>query len=828
MKQFLSLFFLFSISSASFSAIWNGQITQLKQPDGSKVDLRLFGDSYYYIRAEGLDGYTLIRDPKTKWICYAQLADDQSRLIPTSLIYKGLKNDSITWRKNLEMPLHLDVSPESKSRMIEANKKRLGEEPDSEKGAGHQEHIAGTAIHPVSGNIKALCIVIDFSDEPGVVPIGEFQDFCNKLDYTGFGNNGSLRKYYLDISGGILDYENVVFGYYRAPQTFAAYDAMPYATGAQKILNLALNWIKNQGFDFSTLSLNPDNSIMAINMMYTGEPPTWAEGMWHHAGSFSGFAANGVHSGRYNCSPANSPLGLGVVAHENGHMIGKWPDTYKYNSNTGPDGIGSFDLMCSYGNPLNPPPPNPLFRANAGWGKVKDITNFNGLVTDTSEDGVVYKYSNPLDTNEFFLLESRQKAGRSLSIPGDGLAIWHLDRNGDNQTTHHEVYLVHANNSITSHGSACFRAGFKPEYSGNTTPKSLWYNGDPSGLRVWNIGPRGAVMTYKLGAGQPGAFFHLSYEGVSNDDNANGFPEAGESIHLNINTQNLGQLSSGPARVACTVLTGGNFVTVSNDTLALGTIGVNQSLPSAFQLTILPNAPLGTEISFRFTVFDSLSSIYLVRKIVVGNQIIMSSDSVNSCGSIFMDEGGLENYNDNTDFIKTIFPSTPEGKVKVNFVEFDVEPGTDCETDYMEVYDGPNTSGAYLGTYCGIVIPPAMTSTDPTGALTFYFHSDGSTNKKGWRAMVTCATTVEIADQKVNSEVEIYPNPAWQSVNIRLQNGESGLVTLMDLQGREILSKSFDAKNSMVLPLGNYSEGLYLLKLKTTKGLFVEKLEVRH
>ena len=60
---------------------------------------------------------------------------------------------------------------------------------------------------------------------------------------------------------------------------------MPYAQGARQILGLALNWINNQGFDFSTLSTNPDGSIQAINLMYTGNPPNWAQGMWFHKGN---------------------------------------------------------------------------------------------------------------------------------------------------------------------------------------------------------------------------------------------------------------------------------------------------------------------------------------------------------------------------------------------------------------------------------------------------------------------------------------------------------------------------------------------------------------
>ena len=268
-KTLLSLLIFFCLSAIQ-AVPYHGQIKVFKQPDGSSVEVKLFGTEHY-MRAEGLDGYTVIRDPKTQWICYAALSVDGSTLIPTNKVYRGAGSAKV----GRSIPKALDITPEARNRIIAVNKQKLGETEEDKMG-GSGDHTTGTPLHPLMGNILGLCIVVDFSDEPGTVAMPEFESFCNDLAYNGYGNNGSLRKYYQDVSGGLLDYENVVFGYFRAPLTFAQYDAMPYAQGAKQILGLALNWIKSQGFDFSTLSVNPDNSIMAINMMYTGDPPTWA------------------------------------------------------------------------------------------------------------------------------------------------------------------------------------------------------------------------------------------------------------------------------------------------------------------------------------------------------------------------------------------------------------------------------------------------------------------------------------------------------------------------------------------------------------------------
>lgn len=70
-----------------FSAPYDGEEFELKQPDGSYVTVKIYGDEYY-TRVESLDGYSLIQDPKTGWICYADLSK-KGEFISTSVIYKG-------------------------------------------------------------------------------------------------------------------------------------------------------------------------------------------------------------------------------------------------------------------------------------------------------------------------------------------------------------------------------------------------------------------------------------------------------------------------------------------------------------------------------------------------------------------------------------------------------------------------------------------------------------------------------------------------------------------------------------------------------------------
>jgi M6 family metalloprotease-like protein len=827
MKQFVLLIFCFLAGTSHVLASpYNGQVEKFKQPDGSMVDVRLYGTEFY-MRAEGLDDYTLIRDKKTGWICYANLSADKKQLVSTGIKYMGIENNTATLRSNLSVPKHLDISDEARIAEVKKNRKLLENTGNKStlKTNSIDHRVSGTPSGLITGTITGLCIVVDFSDEVGTLQMSDFDSFCNDLTYTGFGNNGSLRKFYKDVSGGLLDYQNVVYGYYRAPLTFATYDAMPYAQGAQQILGQALAWLDAQGFDFSTLSTNPDGTIMAINLMYTGNPPTWAQGMWHHKGNYTGFTADGVTSNDYNCSPAGSPLRLAVVAHENGHMIGKWPDTYKYTSTNGPDGIGGFDLMCDYGSYTNPTIPNPLFRSNAGWGRVVDVTYYNGINTDTANSRTCYKYRNLNDTNEFFLIENRMKTGRSQYIPTQGLTIWHIDRNGDNQTTHHEVWLEHANNNYTSESGATFKATLYPEYSYSTTPGSNFYNGNQSGLRVWDIGPIATNMTYKLGAGFAAPTLNLMYISLTGDNNANGFIEPAESADIHLNSANFGQVSTGTASITCTSIgVNAASVTVNSPVVSVGIINVNQTVPATFNISVAAGTPIGTEIELKFELSDGTFSTFITKKLIVGVQVFMSDQSVNTCEALFYDASGESNYNNNTDYVKTIYPASVNNMIKADFVEFDLEDEASCSYDFMMIYDGPNSAAPYIGMYCGANSPGTITSTHPSGALTFAFHSDEGLTMSGWKAIISC---INVAGIKTNSmaQFSVFPNPSTGLYSVRFNNMvNEGALVVTDVVGKEVYNSNITAKENVNLDLSALPGGMYFLSLNVKGEVMTKKL----
>lgn len=811
------LFILILLFSCKLDAVpYRGNIIQFKQPDGSRVEVKLFGDEFY-IRAESVDGYTLIRDELTQWICYATVSDDGQHLISTGQPYTGLLSHEIYYKNRL-ISRHQDIRDNVRLQNIALQKSNL--QSNSKELVAHTR---GTPLQTVKGNIKGLCILVDFPDEPATLPVSEFHEFCNNLNYSNYDNNGSLRTFYRDISGGLLDYENVVFGFYHAPKNFTYYDSLPYATGARMLLDSALRWIHAQGFDFSSLSLNNDHSIRAINLMYTGVPLNWAKGMWHHKGNYTGFEANGIRSNDYNCSPAYAPLKIATIAHENGHMIGKWPDTYKYTTTNGDDGIGTFDLMCWPGNDGgNPVPPNPLFRSNAGWGRVIDINEFNGIVYDTANAMTCYRYYNINDSNEFFLLENREKTARSTQIEDEGLTIWHIDRNGNNQTTHHEVFLEHANNDSTDNSKACFKNGFNNEFTEHTLPSSRFYNGDPSALRVTQISNQATIINYKLGSSNPQQALRLKYAYLSNDDNANGTIDQGEHFRLNLHAINLGQLDAQDVVVRCEALgEATKYVEFLTQPILLEELLVQQSTQIAFDGTIKNGTPLGTDLMFRFTISNGLDSIYITKHFITGPLVKVNNQSVSLCNALHFDDGYNAVYADNKDYIQTLLPLNAWNPVQLEFLNFELEASNNCEYDYLEIFNGKDTTSTKLGKYCGSHSPGKITSSDTSGALTLHFHSDEGVSANGWKAKLSCKFFIEGTD---TLQVDVFPNPVHSFFSVRTYSQPIMEVNVIDMMGKVVFSTSPNRSNEIQIDTRNFRTGFFIVEVKTESSIERRKM----
>lgn len=515
---------MFTITSSTvLAAPYNHKKQDLIQPDGNKVQVVITGDEYYQ-HIESPDGYTLCRD-ENGWINYAKLNEDQTDYISTGIVYKAddIKNiNSIDQAdpeiNNLEK--HLKIKNEAIIEKSDEVRKRLHgwdfkNTPDSEK--RNTNGLLDSKIE-ASGDVKGLTILIDFPDTASSISKSEIDSFFNGTGYTGFNNNGSIKDYYYDVSGGKVTYTNTLLGFYTAKNPKSYYDDIYEETGSyaksDELAEEAFQWLKSTGFDLSTLTTDSNGYLKAVNVLYAGTADAgWAKGLWPHQSWYpKSDYINGARIQKYEMSDIGSNLSIYTICHESGHMIYGYPDLYDYDGDS--QGTGAYSLMSSVANEKNPVPPDPYCRnVISGWNAPMNMNGYDAgttftAVADKNGNSYTYKWSGNA-SNEYYLIENIQRTGRYADVPDAGLAIWHVDEKGDNSRnnmtagSHYLVSLEQADgkfdlekNRNGGNSGDLFRGGYKDSFTNLTTPDSKWWNQSSSGLEISQISNSANEMTF--------------------------------------------------------------------------------------------------------------------------------------------------------------------------------------------------------------------------------------------------------------------------------------------------------------------------------------------
>ncbi|HEX2957688.1 MAG TPA: M6 family metalloprotease domain-containing protein [Chitinispirillaceae bacterium] len=523
----LIVFIVFGFTGKAFSAPYNGEPFDLEQPDGSTVPVIVWGDEFYQ-HIESPDGFTLVRNSVTGWICYAQLSTDSSELTATDSVYRyssGLKKSTSDKSAPGGLEKHIKISRSHQLRHHEKVRSYFqvadqdADEATTPSPAPSQNGESSIifplqGVTPINGNFTGLTILIDFSDKTGAMPVDSIKSFVNNRGYTGYANNGSVRDYFYDVSGGKVDYQNIVVGYYRAKNAKTYYDNSSSSFGlkAQELLKEAITDLRNKNFDFTRLSSDNRKQIYAVNVMYAGSPAMgWSQGLWPHQGSVSSLSVSGLTITKYQMSNIGTSLNIGTFCHENGHLLFRWPDLYDYGSES--NGVGNYCVMCGT-NAKNPVRPCAYLRDYSGWDIVTDITD---MVTGTifkviPNSNTSFMYRNKNNSSEMFYIEGALRSGRSKTIADSGFMIWHVDRKGSNNyeqrmsTSHYLVSLEQADNlfdlelkkNMGNRGDL-FKAGYKDRFDDQTAPAAKWWNGSTSGMKIFNMSKVADTMSFSIG-----------------------------------------------------------------------------------------------------------------------------------------------------------------------------------------------------------------------------------------------------------------------------------------------------------------------------------------
>lgn len=554
------------------AAVYSGLDLTYLQPDGTPVPVKLYGDDFV-AWPETLAGYTLVEDPVDRTWCFAIRGPDGD------LASTGVRPD-----RGDGAALGLDRRVRETSDVIQAKASRarsargfdqLDARWRSKVEARRAARQAGIRSAPPSsttiGSFTGLVVLVDFSDAAGdddMLP--NIDNFLNADTFTNYGNSGSVKRFYHDVSNGKVTFLNQVNSrYLRLPNPKAYYnyvDGSPakgfrsqgeagylLVTDTVNLLNAMSDAERLQiGIDYSALTVKGSASattggLDAVSIYFAGgSSGLWSKGLWPHSMPYGMHISLAGNAGskfieKYQVTDIGNSLVLGTFVHECGHMLCDFPDLYNYKTVT-QEGVGRFCLMddgSHNNNSRTPARPCAYLRYVAGWqdDHLVDLPTLGlaAIGNQTTANETVFFYGKNRnssqaagladDPTEYFLIENRNNLTSGMIwdryLPDSGLAIWHVDELSTNSVTpytmHKECVLVQADGRddlglVANYGdsSDLFHRGSTAAFGDRTTPSAHWWNGSVSGLNITSIGDPGDGITFRFGPDVPYFYSHPS------------------------------------------------------------------------------------------------------------------------------------------------------------------------------------------------------------------------------------------------------------------------------------------------------------------------------
>lgn len=399
-------------------------------------------------------------------------------------------------------------------------------------------------IQPVTGEKRALVLLVDFSDNNATYAKSEFDSLI-------YGEHEhSMRTYYREVSydNFTIGRSSTVQGWLRAPQTYDYYvgDSFgfysDYPNNVQRLVMDACA-LADPYVDFSQYDEDGDGIVDGIFIVHAGpgaeelERPESFNHIWSHQWQLSNTGTgcpgayqtdDGVAVDAYSMEPERlvnpaARITCGVFCHEFGHILGL-PDLYDTDYST--NGIGAFCLMAagSWGKanssdlPGNTPSHlNAWAKYQLGWVTPLAVERSsvpkreNQTLPCVAHDPVVYRLvEDPMGpdwnwsggTGEYFLVENRYRSGFDQGLPGDGLLILHVDdaMTANSDENHPLVGIMQADGdgsyllSGLGSGSDLWQRDSLGFYDSSVPSSRTYGAGQPTGAAVYNISAAESLM----------------------------------------------------------------------------------------------------------------------------------------------------------------------------------------------------------------------------------------------------------------------------------------------------------------------------------------------
>ncbi len=200
----------------------------------------------------------------------------------------------------------------------------------------------------------------------------------------------------------------------------------------------------------------------------------------------------------------------------------------------------------------------------------------------------------------------------------------------------------------------------------------------------------------------------------------------------------------------------------------------------------------------------------------------MKDTTIYLCDGLFYDSGGRDaNYSDDEDYTITFVSLYESGMLEVVFFDFEIEDDGNCSYDYLEAFDGMDVNAPLIGKWCGTEIPNSITANNIDGALTFRFHSNEAINFPGWKAFVTCDTSVGIVETE-NDNLKVFPNPAHEILTI-LSSEIIEKITVYNMTGMEVYNSKLPSKE-VNINVKTFKPGVYIAIIESNSNSWSRKL----
>lgn len=465
--------------------------------------------------------------------------------------------------------------------------------------------------------LHCLIILVDFSDMPHENGFhSEPYQFDSLLFSVNVSNPGSMTDYYLDNSYGQALLVGQVTQWYRMPQPYSYYvngqrGFGTYPRNAQKLTEDAIA-AADPDINFNLYDNDDDGYVDALFVVHAGpgyEDTGNLNYIHSHAWVISSpIWVDDVIAYRYSMEPeetgSRALISIGVFCHEFGHVLGL-PDLYDYGYDS--DGVGMWSIMASGswgGGGRRPVHFDGWCKLHLGFVNPTVLQrNLEHEQIDAAEysPDIYVLFSRGYYSNQYFLVENRQRVDFDLSLPGSGLLIYHVDEsvpNNDNQS-HYKVAVEQADGRLDlEHNRGSDSGDPWPGSTNNrnfddySIPNSNLYDGTESEVAVTNISDSDSSMFADLSIISENPLFRLlSLSFIDSSGNGNGRPDAGETCQLMFSARNIrAQVDNFSVTARCVP-----SVAIFSDSVAqFGSIPVNQpfdnsadqivfSLPSNFQ-----------------------------------------------------------------------------------------------------------------------------------------------------------------------------------------------------------------------------------------------------